>query len=126
MTTSKKRDKYVLRVRSELIPESSKYMTFDDVDYLMIPVGEFNAWYETFEDTSIAKYGSDDTSEKPVLKTRKKQIPESGMMVFADRTWFLAVPVKDVQEWFEDIDDYAVIRYIHENPQPVLPWDVYW
>ncbi|MCC8166416.1 MAG: hypothetical protein LIQ31_09745 [Planctomycetes bacterium] len=126
MTTIKKNTlNSALRVRSDLVPASCKYMTFDTIEYLLIPVSEFDAWYEAVENKAIADYAGTDGVDNGnhLLKTRKKRVPESGMKVFADRTWYVAVPVDDVQEWFEDIEDYAVIIYLREKPQPLLSWE---
>ncbi|MCC8180657.1 MAG: hypothetical protein LIP23_07095 [Planctomycetes bacterium] len=123
-TTTKKKKKSTARVRPELIPKSCKYMIFDDIEYLMIPLADFDDWYESFENTAIGEYLENDKNKpnKRLLKARKKRLPQSGMKVFADRTWYMAVPVNDVQDWFEDIEDYAIVQYVRENPQPVLSW----
>lgn len=56
-TTAKKRVAGKrLRIREELLPESAKYATIDDVEYVMIPVSDFGEWYEDVEDGAVVRY----------------------------------------------------------------------
>lgn len=48
-----------LRIRPELLPDSAKYATIDDEEYVMIPVRDFGEWYEDIEDGAIAQYAHD-------------------------------------------------------------------
>ncbi len=39
-----------LRIRPELLPASAKYCTFDEREYIMLPVEDFGDWLEDIED----------------------------------------------------------------------------
>lgn len=54
--TKKRTAKKPLRIRDELLPESAKYATIDDVEYVMIPVADFGEWYEDVEDGAVVQY----------------------------------------------------------------------
>lgn len=45
-----------LRIRPELLPESAKYATFDDREYVMIPVADFGDWYEDALDGAVIEH----------------------------------------------------------------------
>ncbi len=49
-----------LRIRPEFLPDSAKYATIDDRDYVMIPVDDFAEWHEDLADRAIAEYVRDD------------------------------------------------------------------
>lgn len=53
---AKKALKKPLRIRSELLPESARYITIDDVEYVALPVVEFGDWYEDTLDGAVADY----------------------------------------------------------------------
>lgn len=44
-----------LRIREELLPDSAKYITLDDREYVMIPVDEFGEWYEDIVDGAVSQ-----------------------------------------------------------------------
>jgi hypothetical protein len=50
MTPKRKTARKPLRIRPELLPDSAKYATFDDEEYVMIPVRDFGDWFEDIED----------------------------------------------------------------------------
>ncbi len=63
MTTStihKKMSRKPLRIRPEFLPESAKYATIDDTEYVLIPVKDFAEWYEDIEDRAVGEYVRDD------------------------------------------------------------------
>lgn len=39
-----------LRIREELLPGSSRYITIDGIEYVALPVADFRDWYEDIED----------------------------------------------------------------------------
>lgn len=116
-----------LRVRPELLPPSATYATFEGVEYVMIPFGDFGVWYESLEDKAVMEYAEDDAvwhkpgKQKALLKIRTKHLPKSSRKVAVDKSRYIAVPVSGVQEWLEDIEDLAVCQYAHENPEPGIP-----
>lgn len=64
MTTAtapgKKMPQKPLRIRPELLPDSAKYCTLDEREYVMIPVEDFGGWLEDIEDTlSLEEYRND-------------------------------------------------------------------
>ncbi len=69
------------RIRPELLPETAKYLTLDDTEYVMIPVSDFGEWYEDAVDSAIAEDSKEESGDlvtgdevKKILEQRKKQL----------------------------------------------------
>lgn len=58
-TMTKRTSRKLLRIRPELLPDSAKYATIDDEEYVMIPVRDFGEWYEDVEDGVLAQHALD-------------------------------------------------------------------
>lgn len=58
-TMTKRTIRKPLRIRPELLPDSAKYATIDDEEYVMIPVRDFGEWYEDVEDGVLAQHALD-------------------------------------------------------------------
>ncbi len=57
-TTAKKRvpkPNKPLRIREELLPDSARYITIDDIEYVAMPVADFGEWYEDTVDLAVAE-----------------------------------------------------------------------
>ena len=52
--TTKKKGVKKNRIRPELLPDSAKYATIDEREYIMIPVSDFGEWYNDVLDGAIA------------------------------------------------------------------------
>lgn len=52
--------KKTLRIRPEFLPDSARYATIDEREYVMIPVEDFAEWHEDLEDRAVAEYVRDD------------------------------------------------------------------
>ncbi len=62
-----------LRIREELLPDSARYLTLDNVEYVMIPVAEFGDWYEDAIDSALVhEYGYDDEPAIPWEDVKKE------------------------------------------------------
>lgn len=61
-------------------------------------------------------------TKKP-LRIRPEILPESVKYITIDDIEYVAMPVKDFGDWYEDVEDGAVVRYAHENPEPLVPAD---
>lgn len=119
-----------LRVRPEPLPTTATYGTFDSLEYVMIPVSDFDSWYEAIGDRVVWDYATDADEAKQdpdmiakLLKTRKKYLPDSSKKITIDKEEYIAAPVVDIQEWLEDIENIAVCRYVDENPEPCVPFE---
>ncbi len=44
-----------LRIREELLPDSARYITIDDIEYVAMPVTDFGEWYEDTVDLAVAE-----------------------------------------------------------------------
>ncbi len=55
MTPKRKAAKKSLRIRPEFLPDSARYATIDEEEYVMIPVRDFAGWYEDIEDRIIVE-----------------------------------------------------------------------
>ncbi len=44
-----------LRIREELLPDSARYITIDDIEYVAVPVADFGEWYEDTVDLAVAE-----------------------------------------------------------------------
>ncbi len=33
------------------------------------------------------------------------------------------IPVRDFGEWYEDVEDGAVVQYVRDNPEPTIPFE---
>ncbi len=44
-----------LRIREELLPDSARYITIDDIEYVAMPVADFGEWYEDAIDLAVAE-----------------------------------------------------------------------
>lgn len=63
------------RIRPELLPDTARYLTIDDQDYVMIPVADFGEWYEDTVDSAIAEdRRQDDASAIPLEEARKRLV----------------------------------------------------
>ncbi len=59
-------------------------------------------------------------STKKPLRIREELLPESAVYgTFADREYIM-IPVEDFGEWYEDIEDGAVVQYTQDNPTPLI------
>lgn len=59
-----------LRIREELLPDSARYITIDDIEYVAMPVAHFGEWYEDTVDMAVA----DDRSRDPAPCVPMEQV----------------------------------------------------
>lgn len=73
-TAAKKRPaKKPHRIREELLPESAKYATIDNIEYVMIPVADFGEWYEDVEGGAVVQYARDNPAPLvPAAQVKEK------------------------------------------------------
>lgn len=114
----KAKAKSPLRIRPELLPESAMYITIFDVDHIAIPMTDFRDWYEGIESEAVREYAENDAA---TIRAAKKRTPDTARRIAVDKIKYIAVPVVDFAEWYEDIWDIAVCRYADENPEPAIP-----
>ncbi len=70
----KKSPRKPLRIRPELLPDSAKYGTFDEREYVMIPVEDFGGWLEDIEDMlAVEEYRNDPDPGIPFEELLKEE-----------------------------------------------------
>ncbi len=61
------------------------------------------------------------TTVKRPLRIREEFLPESAKYATIDSVEYVMIPVADFGEWYEDVEDGAVVRYAHDNPESLVP-----
>ncbi len=67
-----------LRIRPEYLPDSARYATIDDCEYVMIPVADFAGWHEELEDRAVAEYVKDDPSPGIPFDEMLRRVKQGG------------------------------------------------
>lgn len=62
------------------------------------------------------------TGKNP-LRIREELLPESAKYATIDGVEYVMIPVTDFGEWYEDVEDGAVVQYARDNPAPLIPSD---
>ncbi len=60
-------------------------------------------------------------SAKKPLRIREELLPESAKYATIDGIEYVMIPVADFGEWYEDVEDGAVVQYARDNPAPLIP-----
>ncbi|MCD8140498.1 MAG: hypothetical protein LUE17_12100 [Planctomycetaceae bacterium] len=55
------------------------------------------------------------------LRIREELLPETAKYATFDGTEYVMIPVADFGDWYEDVEDGAIVRYAHDNPSPIIP-----
>lgn len=55
------------------------------------------------------------------LRIRPELLPNSAKYGTFDGREYVMIPVEDFGEWYEDIEDGAVVEYARDNPEPLVP-----
>ena len=58
------------------------------------------------------------------LRIRPELLPDSAKYGAFDGREYVMIPVEDFGEWYEDVEDGAVVRYARDNPEPCIPLEV--
>lgn len=61
-------------------------------------------------------------AQKP-LRIRPELLPDSAKYGTFDGLEYVMIPVADFGEWYEDVEDGAVVRYTRDNPEPGIPFE---
>jgi hypothetical protein len=62
------------------------------------------------------------TPEKP-LRIRPELLPDSATYGTFSGREYVMIPVEEFGEWYEDVEDGAVVRYTRDNPEPGTPFE---
>ena len=76
--TRRKASRKPLRIRPEFLPDSARYITIDDCDYVMIPVADFAGWHEDLEDRAVAEDARDDPAPGIPFDEMMRRIRRNG------------------------------------------------
>lgn len=64
------------------------------------------------------------THKKPVrkpMRIRPELLPDSATYGTFDGREYVMIPVEDFGDWYEDVEDGAVVAYARDNPEPIVP-----
>ncbi len=61
-------------------------------------------------------------SRKP-LRIRPELLPDSAKYATIDGEEYIMIPVRDFGEWYEDVEDGAVVQHVRDNPEPTIPFE---
>lgn len=58
---------------------------------------------------------------KKALRIRDELLPGSAKYATIDDVEYVMIPVADFGDWYEDVEDGAVVRHSLDNPAPLIP-----